>query len=76
MAEAPKPTETPEQEAEVNELHPVSSSMVDEVGYDEEELQVVFTNGKSYSYPMDRASYLELLRAPSIGKFLWEAGIL
>ncbi len=73
MAETP---ETEAQEAEVNELHPVASSMVSEVGYDEEELIVVFDNGKSYTYPMDRAEYLELLKAPSIGQFLWASGVL
>ncbi len=68
--------ETEAQEAEVNELHPVSSSMVSELGYQDEELVVVFDNGKSYSYPADRNTYLELLKAPSIGRFLWESGVM
>lgn len=52
--------------------------MVSEVGYDaeSEELLIVFANGKDYSYPADRTTYQELLKAPSVGQFLWAAGLL
>ena len=54
------------------ETKPVVSSLLSEVGYDEdaEELTVVFKNGKRYVYeavPPD--TYDDLIAAPSLGKF-------
>lgn len=61
------------QEEEDNQLRPVPSSMVAEVGYDKEneELIVIFNNGHEDTYPITPEQWADLKLAPSVGKWMW-----
>lgn len=55
------------------DLHTVESEMVHAAGYDdaESELEVVFTNGRTYRYKeVPRRIYEELMRAASKGEYM------
>lgn len=71
-AKTPAPlTETAEEAADPK---PVTSSMISEISWDEEEemLTVVFNNGHEEEYPASKEQWQGLLNAPSKGKYMWE----
>ncbi|MHA1796219.1 MAG: KTSC domain-containing protein [Promethearchaeota archaeon] len=51
---------------------PVTSSNVAEVGYDNGRLRIFFKNGWGYEYDVGPNFYLEMMTAPSKGKYIWE----
>ena len=54
------------------ERHPVTSSSLQSVGYDErtQEMSVEFKSGRVYTYKgVPAHTYRNMLRAPSIGRF-------
>ncbi len=55
------------------EMHPVSSSNIASIGYDEENqaVHVQFLNGSTYVYKgVPEHEYQNLLSAPSVGSYL------
>ena len=56
----------------MTEWYPVNSSLIDQVGYDEEEktLSVVTSNGQQYDTPnVESSTFQEMLNSPSIGVY-------
>lgn len=56
-------------------MTPVSSSNVDEIGFDEDEeiLYIRFLNGSLYQYwGVPESVYFSFMGAPSMGKFVWQ----
>ncbi|MHA2181048.1 MAG: KTSC domain-containing protein, partial [Promethearchaeota archaeon] len=50
----------------------VSSTNVAEIGYDNGKLRVFFKNGWGYEYPVPASWYVEMLNAPSKGRYVWD----
>lgn len=48
-----------------------NSSNVDAFAYEDGRLYVRFLNGSIYEYPADHQDYLDMIDAPSKGKFVW-----
>jgi hypothetical protein len=51
----------------------VSSTNVAEIGYDNGKLRIFFNNGWGYEYPVPASWYVEMLNAPSKGRYVWDS---
>lgn len=51
---------------------PVTSTNVAEIGYENGKLRIFFRSGGGYEYPVPSSWYVDMLNAPSKGKFVWD----
>lgn len=72
--QSPESKEAPEEEETDNALRAVSSTMVSEIGFDEEqqELEIVFLSGRQERYSATKLMWEDLKSAPSVGKWMHE----